>query len=1549
MTLNRILTTAILIGLSTLVVACGDDGSVEPNADAGATTTTDIPTPDHECGYDAECEGAFSDLTPCEDAVCDAGTCVKATRSTWSSCVHPDAGVCEGGYCSDEGQCVLRTADDGAPCNEADWTACTIGECKSGGCVDVATVVCDDDNPCTDDACDPETGSCSSTANTALCDDGNPCTSGDVCADGDCAGTEINAVTEEGDVCTCTTDAECAIYDDGDLCNGVWGCVEGSCAELADSAVTCDEKVDSGGCRTNACNPGTGACEMTPVANYEPCDDGDSCTGCAPGEDCDNDGDYCQGGVCQGGNGAPCDNCVTEEDCAFLDDGDMCNGIWSCQKFVGDETGTCQPVPDSAVSCAANESDCFTSACEPTTGECIDSALACDTPPADSCEGLMATTYALVGVCSETEDDSDPCSYEAAMTDCDIPQDDQCVTSLTGDACDDDTPCADEDETCTDGLCTKSVDAQTWSYTPTCQGGQCDYDETITLCADAKPNGCVGLKVTAYEATGACNAEGVACEYTESEVEDCDVPKTSECVGANGLAEVRSYAPTCTEGACGHEMTATLCEQAASCEGDVLTTYDASCNEAGDGCGAFTAVETDCAANGQVCLEGACSDPCEPVTECAEMACGDIDDGCGGTLACGDCADGKSCVEGMCLGNIAEVAEDAGIFTSLLAALSAADLAETIATGGPFTVFAPTDEAFEASLAALEITFEELAEDTDMLSDILLYHVVSGEVPAAEVVGLMSATTLQGSDIAIEVVGETVVLNGSVNVTTTDVMASNGIIHIIDGVLMPPACVPATECSEGMVCGMMDDGCGGMIACGACAEGETCNAGVCEEESADLAPNGCPNDCEGCFDGETCTTTAEWWTCGEAQVCGWAQVELHVDMNSYGADSVPSFQGEFNEWCGACSNEGSDADMDGIYTFTQYLSPKTWQWKPSIGNWEVVSSAPAECQFDAENSNYFFEVTEADINSGEIVTVGPVCFADGFGSCGPCEAPAVCDPACGEGEVCEEGVCVSDAPTFDANGCPSDCMGCFDGETCTSTSAWWECGESTVCGWAHVELHVDMNNYDANQAPNFQGEFNEWCGECFNTGTDADMDGIYTFTQYLSPKTWQWKPSIGNWTVVSSAPAECQFDAENSNYFFDVAEADINSGEVVTVGPVCFADGVGTCGACVAECVPATECAEGMNCGTVDDGCGGTVDCGTCADGETCEANMCMAADDGCSDTLFISEYVEGGGSNKVIELYNNTGAEVDMSTYALWQGNNGDPADGSDSAYVLALEGSVAAGETFVVCKDGVNIFDAASICDQITSSSVMNFNGNDAIALVMGDVVVDQIGVSGVDPGGDGWAAGGMEGQGKDHTLVRASSVTEGSTDWDATSASEWSVLPKDSGEGIGAHTIDVMCMPECEPATECTEGMACGTMDDGCGGTIACGTCGDGETCNGNTCEADAPAFMCDMNYASCTEEDFAANDMTAMEGTIDINMVNFAPYSPTCLRVAVGQTVTIGASGSHPFEKVCAEDDVMDSQDGSIEMVTFTLSTPGYYNYKCEFHGSMVGNIHVVDLP
>ncbi len=123
-------------------------------------------------------------------------------------------------------------------------------------------------------------------------------------------------------------------------------------------------------------------------------------------------------------------------------------------------------------------------------------------------------------------------------------------------------------------------------------------------------------------------------------------------------------------------------------------------------------------------------------------------------------------------------------FNTLVAAVQAAGLVETLQGDGPFTVFAPTDEAF----AALpEGTLESLLEDPEALADILTYHVVAGSVLAEDVVGLDAATTVQGSDIAIAVVDGGVVLNGSANVVATDVKASNGVVHVIDAVILPPA------------------------------------------------------------------------------------------------------------------------------------------------------------------------------------------------------------------------------------------------------------------------------------------------------------------------------------------------------------------------------------------------------------------------------------------------------------------------------------------------------------------------------------------------------------------------------------------------------------------------------------------------------------------------------------------------------------------------------------------------------------------------------------------
>lgn len=132
---------------------------------------------------------------------------------------------------------------------------------------------------------------------------------------------------------------------------------------------------------------------------------------------------------------------------------------------------------------------------------------------------------------------------------------------------------------------------------------------------------------------------------------------------------------------------------------------------------------------------------------------------------------------------IVDVASAAGGFTTLLAAAEAAGLVETLMGDGPFTVFAPTDEAF----AALpEGTLDSLLADPEALKQILLYHVVSGSVLAADVVGLDTATSVEGSEIDITVDADKVMVNDA-NVVATDIMASNGVIHVIDKVILPPA------------------------------------------------------------------------------------------------------------------------------------------------------------------------------------------------------------------------------------------------------------------------------------------------------------------------------------------------------------------------------------------------------------------------------------------------------------------------------------------------------------------------------------------------------------------------------------------------------------------------------------------------------------------------------------------------------------------------------------------------------------------------------------------
>jgi len=147
-------------------------------------------------------------------------------------------------------------------------------------------------------------------------------------------------------------------------------------------------------------------------------------------------------------------------------------------------------------------------------------------------------------------------------------------------------------------------------------------------------------------------------------------------------------------------------------------------------------------------------------------------------LTAGEMMDGE-------MGTIVDIAASTEGFSTLVAAASAAGLVETLAGEGPFTVFAPTDDAFAAALEALGLTAEELLADTETLTAVLTYHVVPGKVMSSDLTDGMTAATVNGAEVTFSVSADGVKVNDA-NVVTADIEASNGVIHVIDAVILPP-------------------------------------------------------------------------------------------------------------------------------------------------------------------------------------------------------------------------------------------------------------------------------------------------------------------------------------------------------------------------------------------------------------------------------------------------------------------------------------------------------------------------------------------------------------------------------------------------------------------------------------------------------------------------------------------------------------------------------------------------------------------------------------------
>ena len=157
-----------------------------------------------------------------------------------------------------------------------------------------------------------------------------------------------------------------------------------------------------------------------------------------------------------------------------------------------------------------------------------------------------------------------------------------------------------------------------------------------------------------------------------------------------------------------------------------------------------------------------------------------------GVTACGADQNDASVVEEPVASDIVDVAVAAGAFPTLVAALGAADLVDTLKGDGPFTVFAPTEGAFVELLEALGVTAGELLANTELLTSVLLHHVVPGKVMSADLAGAseLMVTTVQGGEVSVtEYMGSVTI--DEATVVTADIEASNGVIHVIDKVLLP--------------------------------------------------------------------------------------------------------------------------------------------------------------------------------------------------------------------------------------------------------------------------------------------------------------------------------------------------------------------------------------------------------------------------------------------------------------------------------------------------------------------------------------------------------------------------------------------------------------------------------------------------------------------------------------------------------------------------------------------------------------------------------------------
>ncbi len=625
------------------------------------------------------------------------GTCTCSPRSKalqlFNDCtVKTDLGTCPGSR----------------KCVDSGLTKCTAPEAVAEKCDGIDNDcngqtddgLCGDDNVCTDDACEPDSGGCTNVANNGPCDDDSKCTDDDTCADKKCAGSKKDC--DDGNPCT---DDSCApaegckwlqtkkACDDGnacttnDLCDG-----EGACIGLAIKVnLVCN---DNEACTKDVCDTKTG-CANEPKAGA--CDDGNPCT----------NGDTCDIGKCKPGENLCM--CVDDADCMKMEDGNMCNGTLYCD--LAKAPYGCKVAANTVVECPDLGKACMSNVCNTKTGKCAAKAEA-DGKSCNADDSICTAKDACkAGTC--TADKPIDCNDDNPCTDdnCDPTKGCQPFDNIK--ACDDGNKCTTGD-TCASGLCIpgkkltcndKSV--CTFDYCDKkagkCvydgkphEGDPCDADGSVCTVADKCIAGkCVAGKKKVCDdnelcTTDDCNAKtgcqntnnSKPCEFDGDLCTPNDKCKSGSCtLGAKKDCDDKN---TCTSDGCdsktgkclhapldkkGCDADGSLCTKGDICVGSKCTVGDKLNCDDGNQCTTDTCeklkgcihdklnaspcdLKSACTKK-EVCVAGLCKGlevQCDDKNVCTKDSC-DEKDGCvfksvADTTGCGG---GKHCVSGKCL------------------------------------------------------------------------------------------------------------------------------------------------------------------------------------------------------------------------------------------------------------------------------------------------------------------------------------------------------------------------------------------------------------------------------------------------------------------------------------------------------------------------------------------------------------------------------------------------------------------------------------------------------------------------------------------------------------------------------------------------------------------------------------------------------------------------------------------------------------------------------------------------------------------------------------